>query len=59
MQSPVVAIFCAVYVGMILGGWPLLQLDRTGVALLGAIAVVGVGAPSPQQAAESMRRDHQ
>jgi Na+/H+ antiporter NhaD/arsenite permease-like protein len=54
MQSPVVAIFCAVYVGMILGGWPLLQLDRTGVALLGAIAVVGVGALSPQQAAESI-----
>lgn len=39
MTAAVVAIF-VVYIGMILGGLPLLQLDRTGVALLGAIAIV-------------------
>ena len=54
MEAPVVLIFCAVYAGMILGGLPLLQLDRTGVALLGAIAIVGTGALSPVQAAESV-----
>lgn len=36
---------------MILGSLPFLQLDRTGIALLGAIALVGVGAMSPHQAA--------
>jgi hypothetical protein len=39
MTETVVAIFVIVYVGMIAGGLPFLQLDRTGVALLGAIAV--------------------
>lgn len=51
MTVTVVAIFLLVYLGMILGGLPFLQLDRTGVALLGAIAVVGVGALTPEQAA--------
>lgn len=54
MSATVVAIFAAVYVGMFLGGLPFLQLDRGGVALLGAIAVVGVGALSPEQAARSV-----
>ena len=36
-----VAVFAVVYVGMILGGLPYLHLDRTGVALLGAIALIG------------------
>src|SRR5882672_4110530 len=36
MTATVVAIFAIVYLGMILGGLPFLQLDRTGVALLGA-----------------------
>ncbi len=35
-----------VYLGMILGGLPFLQLDRTGVALLGAIALIGNGSLS-------------
>ena len=33
MAEAVVAVFCVVYVGMILGGLPFLQLDRTGVVL--------------------------
>lgn len=44
MNGLVIAIFVAVYGGMLLGRWPGLQLDRTGVALLGAMALVGTGA---------------
>ena len=47
----VVAIFGVVYLGMLLGGLPRLRLDRTGVALLGAIAIVAVGELSLEQAA--------
>jgi Na+/H+ antiporter NhaD/arsenite permease-like protein len=54
MTATVLAIFVVVYLGMILGGLPFLQLDRTGVALLGAIAVIGVGDLSPEQAALSI-----
>lgn len=36
----IVAIFAIVYLGMVLGSLPFLQLDRTGIALLGAIALV-------------------
>jgi Na+/H+ antiporter NhaD/arsenite permease-like protein len=50
----VLAIFGVVYLGMILGGLPRLRLDRTGVALLGAIAVVGFGALTPTQAAQAV-----
>jgi Na+/H+ antiporter NhaD/arsenite permease-like protein len=46
----VVAIFGVVYLGMILGGLPRLHLDRTGVALLGAIAIVGAGVMTPEAA---------
>jgi Na+/H+ antiporter NhaD/arsenite permease-like protein len=54
MTVAVVAVFAVVYLGMILGGLPFLQLDRTGVALLGAIAIVAVGDLTPQQAAEAI-----
>jgi Na+/H+ antiporter NhaD/arsenite permease-like protein len=50
----IIAVFGIVYLGMILGGLPFLQLDRTGIALLGAIALVGAGAVTPLQAAESV-----
>lgn len=54
MTASVAAICAAVYLGMILGGLPFLQLDRTGIALLGAIALVGIGALTPEQAAGSI-----
>jgi Na+/H+ antiporter NhaD/arsenite permease-like protein len=54
VNATVVAIFAAVYLGMFLGGLPFLQVDRTGVALLGAIAIVGLGVLSPEQAARSV-----
>jgi len=43
MDSAVLVVFALVYLGMVLGEIPGLALDRTGVALLGAIAVVTLG----------------
>jgi Na+/H+ antiporter NhaD/arsenite permease-like protein len=54
MTTGIVVVFFLVYLGMILGGLPFLQLDRTGVALLGAIALIGMGAVSPAEAARSI-----
>lgn len=54
MTATAVAVFVIVYAGMILGGLPFLQLDRTGVALLGAIALVGLEVLTPEQAAQSI-----
>ncbi|WP_326539553.1 SLC13 family permease [Pseudorhodoferax sp.] len=50
----VLAIFGIVYLGMMLGGLPRLHLDRTGVALLGAIAIIGAGEMSTEAAARSV-----
>jgi Na+/H+ antiporter NhaD/arsenite permease-like protein len=50
----VLGIFVLVYLGMLLGGLPGLRLDRTGVALLGAIAVIGLGEMSPEDAARAI-----
>ena len=50
----VVAIFVVVYLGMILGGLPRLKLNRAGVALLGAITVVGMGAIDTEQAGRAI-----
>ncbi len=50
MDLFVASVFCIVYLGMALGGLPLLQLDRTGIALLGAIAMVAGGALRIDQA---------
>jgi Na+/H+ antiporter NhaD/arsenite permease-like protein len=50
MATTILIIFLIVYLGMILGGLPFLQLDRTGVALLGAIALISVNALSLEEA---------
>jgi Na+/H+ antiporter NhaD/arsenite permease-like protein len=50
----IVAIFVTVYVGMFLGRLPRLKLDRSGVALLGAIGVIGLGVMSTGQAAQAV-----
>ncbi|MDD5028552.1 MAG: SLC13 family permease [Rhodoferax sp.] len=50
----VVGVFMLVYLGMLLGGLPRLKLNRSGVALLGAIAVIGLGAVSVEQAARAV-----
>jgi len=54
MTPFIVLVFSLVYLGMILGDLPFLQLDRTGIALLGAIALVGFGAVSPEAAVQSL-----
>lgn len=54
MTAIVILVFGLVYLGMILGGLPFVQLDRTGVALLGAIALVGVGVVTPEAAVQSL-----
>lgn len=45
-----IGVFVFVYGGMILGGVPGLALDRTGVALIGAIALIAGGRLSPGEA---------
>jgi len=54
VTATVVIVFTIVYLGMILGGLPFLQLDRTGVALLGAIALVASGDVSFAEAGRSV-----
>lgn len=54
MTATVLVIFGLVYLGMILGGLPFLQLDRTGIALLGAIAMIATESVSVEQAARSI-----
>ncbi len=46
----VLAVFTAVYLGMLLGELPGLALDRTGVALLGALALVATERVTPAAA---------
>src|SRR5262245_49023296 len=50
----VALIFCVVYLGMILGALPFLSLDRTGIALLGAIALLTIGDLTLDQAAQAI-----
>ncbi len=45
------AVFLLVYVGMMLGGLPRLRIERSGIALLGAIVLVASGRVSLEQAA--------
>lgn len=47
-------IFIASYAGIALGAVPGLALDRTGVALLGAIAMVATGSLSPAEAGRAV-----
>lgn len=50
----VVAVFGVVYLGMFLGGLPRLKLDRSGVALLGAITVIAITGLTVEQAARAV-----
>jgi Na+/H+ antiporter NhaD/arsenite permease-like protein len=50
MDTTVLIIFAFVYIGMVLGEIPGLALDRTGVALLGAIALLATEQVSPEEA---------
>jgi len=50
VDTTVLIIFAFVYVGMVLGEIPGLALNRTGVALLGAIALLATEHVSPEEA---------
>ncbi|MCW5654219.1 anion transporter [Hydrogenophaga sp.] len=50
----IVAVFAIVYLGMFLGGLPRLKLDRSGVALLGAIAVIALSSLPVEDAARAI-----
>lgn len=50
----IVAVFVLVYLGMFLGGLPRLKLDRSGVALLGAIAVIALSGQPLEDAAAAV-----
>jgi Na+/H+ antiporter NhaD/arsenite permease-like protein len=54
MTTSIFIIFLVVYLGMFLGELPYLQLDRTGVALLGAIALISIDAVTLSDAAEAV-----
>jgi Na+/H+ antiporter NhaD/arsenite permease-like protein len=54
MTTTIVIVFVLVYLGMILGGLPFFQLDRTGVALLGAITLVALEDVSLEQAGRAI-----
>ncbi|MGC9323941.1 MAG: anion transporter [Desulfomonilia bacterium] len=54
MAQFVVIVFLVVYLGMLLGRLPRLQLDRTGVALLGAIVLIASGTISLEEAARAV-----
>jgi Na+/H+ antiporter NhaD/arsenite permease-like protein len=43
-------VFLAVYLGMALGRWPGLRIDRTGIAILGAVVLYAAGAVDGTQA---------
>lgn len=48
------AIFCLAYFGIALGKIPGLAIDRTGIALLGAIGMIIFGVVTPERAARSI-----
>ncbi|MDP2006971.1 MAG: SLC13 family permease [Rubrivivax sp.] len=54
IDGGVVAIFAVVYLGMFLGGLPRLKLDRSGVALLGAIAMIALTGMPMEEAARAV-----
>ncbi len=50
----VLAVFAAVYLGMALGRWPGLRIDRTGIAILGAVVLYAAGAVDGRQALQAI-----
>src|SRR5690242_19687529 len=51
MNDAVLAIFVATYVGMATGRIPGLKVDRSGIALIAAVALLAIEAITPTQAA--------
>lgn len=53
-DTAVLVVFGVVYAGMFLGGLPAVKIDRTGVAVLGAIAMIAITGMSLEEAARSV-----
>jgi len=54
METIILVVFGLVYAGMILGKFPGLVLDRTGIALLGAILLLASGSVDSREAWDSV-----
>ncbi len=54
MTATILALFVATYLGMALGRFPGLSIDRTGIALVAAILLLGVGALDSRQVADAV-----
>lgn len=54
METAIVILFVIAYIGIALGHFPGLALDRTGIALLGAMAMVSIGAVTTDEALKSI-----
>lgn len=50
MQNSVLVVFAVVYLGMVLGGLPGLAVNRAGIAVLGAVALLAFGVLDSRQA---------
>jgi len=57
VHTVVLIVFLSVYAGMVLGEIPGLRLDRAGIALLGAIALVALGRTTAERAWASVDVD--
>ena len=53
-DTAVLVVFGVVYLGMFLGGLPAVKIDRTGVAVLGAIALIAITGLSLEEAARAV-----
>ncbi|MGE5538368.1 MAG: SLC13 family permease [Gemmatimonas sp.] len=56
MTNVVLAIFAATYVGMATGRIPGLKVDRSGIALIAAVALIGIEAITPAEASSFVDR---
>ena len=54
MNRTILFVFAFVYLGMILGRLPRLQLDRTGIALLGTLVLLATGAVTLDHAKDAV-----
>lgn len=54
LETTIIAVFVVAYLGVALGRIPGLALDRTGIALLGAMTMVAVGAMSTKEALDAI-----
>jgi len=54
MIDLIIVVFIVTYLGMAFGRWPGLAIDRTGIALIGAIVLVAAGALTLETAAQSV-----